>query len=223
MRFLKYLYFAALFTSQLIPSVVTAYEGVGRRLNCLSGRQAEKFLECVRQNSISQNQRLVVTFKLYSASNKNEAKFGQIVFNGPSKYSVTFGEKVSTPTDFSTNKPFFDDLIFAPEDLSFIFTDGGHYFYAGPARILGRPAQQFVGVGGEDSAVASSVKVSIDEKFLIILQVEFIGNSRKLERKISVRSFKNFGDAWMPKIVEFFDFKNHRHAKMEILSVKNVD
>ncbi|MDR1413990.1 MAG: hypothetical protein LBI56_03585 [Puniceicoccales bacterium] len=205
------------------------------RLHRLSEKKANEFLGRARQASLHFSARGDIAFELHSSGSARDKKFGKISYfsGGDEKFfTVDFGagECVFSDENFASNgqsdaamdRPFFEHLIFAPRDLAFIFLGNGSHRYAGPAQISGRPAQQFIcsaNISLDGSAVAM-VKTSIDEKFLMVLRVDFFNCAGKLVRRISVGSLKRFGELWMPGVIEFSDFANHRRVKLEITAAE---
>jgi hypothetical protein len=217
MKFLQYLIF---FVATAISTDAFARVEF-RPLAYFSKKQAAKFLEEVRKNSISNERGCVIKFKLHSRKNENLSKIGEIIFHNPQEYSLSFEGQPIPIQDLPIDEPFFDGLIFSPRDLSIIFANGDDYSYDGPIRVSNRPAQQFFRKIPQNDKF-SSVEVSIDGKFLIVLRAEFFGDDGKVCRQFSVGSFKNFGEVWMPKIIDFCDSTNPHGAKIEILSVEFV-
>jgi hypothetical protein len=216
-------------------AICTAGAGVVTgNLRHLSGRGAESFLENVRSNSFENGTRLTIEFKLHAPARPETVKFGTVEYSrsGDSDFFAINFEGVAAEFsrdvagDGSCNippgEPFFDGLILAPADMGFIFPGPGDYAYLGPAIISGRRAQEFlsaadISIGG---VKFESVKISIDEKFMVVLRVDFFDSQRKLARRMCIGSFGKFDGIWMPKTVEFMDFRDHRRAKLEIFSVK---
>ncbi|MDR1401494.1 MAG: outer membrane lipoprotein-sorting protein [Puniceicoccales bacterium] len=183
------------------------------------------------------NARGEVSFELHSCRDVRNEKTGKIIctMDGDEKFfTVNFdtggcvlGERTLRNIgrdDFAMDRPFFDNLIFSPRDLFFIFLGKDPYCYAGPARISGRSVQQFVRFFdiSMDGVPISAIKISIDGKFLTVLRVDFFDSTQKLVRRIAIDSFENFDGLWMPKVIEFSDLRKHCRAKLKITGAKFV-
>ncbi|MDR2779267.1 MAG: outer membrane lipoprotein-sorting protein [Puniceicoccales bacterium] len=214
------------------------YGGEFHKLHNLSTKKAEEFSKNVRKNFKHGNLNLMVKIKLYEPLKSNNKKFGEIFYVNSSKkrtfrvvfedkeYDFTFSQdqaiKNSADDIFHTNASFFDDLLLTPQDLFLSFSWDDSYEYFGAAKVAGRPVQQFIRYekNSINGIQYSSVKVSIDAKYMIILRIDFLNDVLMPVRQLLIRSFKDFAGIWMPKIIEIIDFQHHRHAKLEVLSVE---
>ncbi|MDR1890766.1 MAG: outer membrane lipoprotein-sorting protein [Puniceicoccales bacterium] len=216
------------------------HEGGFRKPHNLSSKKAEEFSENVRKNFEHGDLNFRVKFKLYNPKKSDNKKFGETFYTNSSEkqaFKVTLEgkeydfshrqdqvEKTFIGENLQANVPFFDDLVLAPQDL-YLFLNlslDDSYEYFGSAKVAGRPVQRFIRheENSIDNIQYSNVMVSIDAKYMIILQIDFLNDILVPVRQLSIRSFKDFGGSWMPKIIEITDFQNHRHAKLEILSVE---
>jgi hypothetical protein len=208
------------------------------RMNYLSDEKAREFLVKVCRDAAELNAKGKFTFKLSRPSNAGAKTFGEISYAinaGKRSFAVNFdssgcvinGDYLSNTGDgnFSMDEPFFENLLFCPRDLQFIFVDDDMLYYVAPAIVFGRPVQQFLRTAklSMDGVNVSCVKISIDEKLMAVLQVDFLDAKRTPIRRISVNSFKNFDGLWMPKVIEIFNFKKRCRTKLEILSAKSYD
>jgi hypothetical protein len=208
------------------------------KLHNLSPKKGEEFAKNVRQNLEYGNLNLRVKVRLYEPLKNDSQKFGEIFYTNSSrkqKIRAVFGDreykfsyhrdqtaKDSSDKNFQINAPFFDDLLLTPQDLLLSFSWSDSYEYFGEAKVAGRPVHQFIRYEKDsiNGIQYASILASIDIKYMIILQIDFLNDVSILVRRLSVGSFKNFDGIWMPKIVEIMDLRGHRRTKLEILSVE---
>jgi hypothetical protein len=219
------------------PRSIVASHGEIRHPVHLPRQKAEEFFNRACRRSTQGDFVGVVEFSLGSKSAIRRT--GRIVIrrtDGEKTTTVTFengGCTIFGDTDptlenfgmdgnFSMDREFFQGLVFSPRDLSFLFPIDGDHSYAGPRRVSGRPAQQFLFPVKirTDGVEISAVRMAIDEKFFAVLDIEFLGDGMRPVRKITTCAFKDFGGTWFPSVVEFTDFARRHRAKLEIFGVK---
>jgi hypothetical protein len=206
------------------------------RMDFMSDARAVEFLKKAHQNTLALHSSGKLAFKLTKPSSAGGEVFGEITYDlgdGDGTFAINFadggciinGESLCNIGNgkFSMNEPFLGNLVFCPRDLHFIFVGDDKLSYVSPARISGRTVQQFLRTAkfSVDGVYISNVRISVDEKLMVILQVDFLDNKRIPVRRITVNSFKNFDGIWLPKVIEICNFVKYERAKLEVLSAKS--
>ncbi|MDR3144019.1 MAG: hypothetical protein LBT64_00770 [Puniceicoccales bacterium] len=236
MKTLRYAAAMVIFAVQFVIFPVAGNAIEVSNLRHLSEADALAFMECARNNTVPNGTCVGVAFKLSKAGKTGTEKYGSISYERSATghvFRVNFDEDArymefgsaqleDNACAVPMHEPFFEGLIFTPADVFFFFLEGNEYSYIGPSTIAGRRVQEFlmqtdISIGGTR---ITHTKISIDEKFMAVLRVDFFDGPRKVARRISVGSFKNFDGIWMPKTVEIADFRNRSRARLHILSVK---
>lgn len=94
-------------------------------------------------------------------------------------------------------QPLLPGLPITWNDLLLAYLQWDDVSYAGPTRMLGRPAHRFVLRNPNQQAEPASVSVSIDEDFAALLQADLRNARDDVIKRIRIGSFRQFGDLWM--------------------------
>jgi hypothetical protein len=121
--------------------------------------------------------------------------------------------------NFNPAEPFVEGSLYAPNDLLLPFLGSSTLKYSGPKKVCGRATQQFVAKVDNDSLGegVKFAKISVDSKFLQILEIEYLDGRQRVMRKHRVLALRKKDDYWLPKTIELFDNVTRERSKITII------
>ena len=93
--------------------------------------------------------------------------------------------------------PLIQNLPFTWNDILMPYLSWTDVVYIGPDRYLGRPAHKYIITNDSQEAPISSVVVTLDEDYAVILKSDVLDIDDNVLKRIRVSGFKQFGDEWM--------------------------
>jgi len=138
----------------------------------------------------------------------------------PRVWKLERRDEVERLTGEALRMPVLEGIEYTPFELVMPFNWWEDYEYAGPARVLGWPAQRFrmaAPDGGAGMAPdVASVLLTLHDDYNALMRAEAIGAAGEPLRSFRIRSFQKIGEQYIVKTIDFVDEQSGDKTRFEV-------